>query len=276
MSPDPHDEMPTAARTPLAALPGRPHAVVTGGGSGIGAAVAAALHAAGARLTLMGRTEGRLEAQAERLPGSLAVPVDVTREDEVLAAFAAARAGLGPVAILVNGAGAVESAPFARSGLDLFGRMLDVNVLGAVACAHAALPDMQRAGWGRIVNIASTAGLKGYPYVSAYCTAKHALVGLTRALALELAASGAGVEITVNAVCPGYTRTGLLEDAIGAVAERSGRGRAQVLERFTALNPQRRLVEPDEVADAVVWLCRPESRSLTGQSVAVAGGEVMR
>jgi NAD(P)-dependent dehydrogenase (short-subunit alcohol dehydrogenase family) len=253
----------------MGALAGR-HAVVTGGGTGIGAAIAAALAAEGARLTLMGRRPEPLQATAAALPEARALPCDVTDEEAVAAAFADAAARGGPVTLLVNNAGAAESAPLPRTSLALFRRMLDVNLTGAFLCSRAALPGMIEAGFGRIVNVASTAGLRGYPYVAAYCAAKHGLVGLTRALALELARR----PVTVNAVCPGYTETALVEGALDTIAGKTGRSRDEAKAELVRGNPQGRLVQPEEVAAAVAFLCRPENASITGQALAVAGGEV--
>jgi len=248
------------------------HAVVTGGGRGIGAAIAAELAQAGARLTLMGRGRAQLELQARKLEGQVRVETcDVTDPDDVKRAFEGAVRALGDVAILVNNAGQAESQPFGQTTLALWQRMLEVNLTGAFLCTQAVLPGMLEAGWGRIVNIASTAGLRGYPYVSAYCAAKHGVIGLTRALALELAKKN----ITVNAVCPGYTDTGLLEASLARIAQKTGRSRAEARTLLTQANPQGRLVEPAEVAQAVLWLCLPGSAALTGQAIAVAGGEVM-
>ncbi len=252
-------------------LQGR-HALVTGAGRGIGAAIAQALAQAGARLTLLGRQRAALEAQAAKLPAQTHLETcDITDPAQVERAFQGALAALGPVTILVNNAGQVESQPFGQTPLALWQRMLEVNLTGAFLCTQAALPGMLEVGWGRIVNVASTAGLRGYPYVSAYCAAKHGLVGLTRALALELARKN----ITVNAVCPGYTQTELLEASLAQIAQKTGRSQAEARTLLTQANPQGRLVEPAEVAQAVLWLCLPGSAALTGQAIAIAGGEVM-
>jgi NAD(P)-dependent dehydrogenase (short-subunit alcohol dehydrogenase family) len=149
--------------------------------------------------------------------------------------------------------------------------MLNVNLTGSFVCTQAALPDMVQAQWGRVINVASTAGMTGYAYVVAYCAAKHGVIGMTRALALEVAKKG----ITVNAVCPGYTETDILKESITNVMQKTGRTEAQALAEFTAGNPQGRLVQPDEVANAVLWLCVPGANAVTGQSIAVCGGEVM-
>jgi NAD(P)-dependent dehydrogenase (short-subunit alcohol dehydrogenase family) len=252
------------------ALDGR-HAVVTGGGRGIGAAIATALSAAGARVTLMGRNEAELKAKAETLPVGQAVRCDVTDEVGVAAAFAEATRAFGPVVVLVNTAGAAESAPFVRTSLELLRRMLDVNLIGTFLCSRAALPDMLEAGFGRIVNVASIAGLKGAAYVSAYCAAKHGVVGLTRALALETATKG----ITVNAVCPSYTDTDMVRDAIANIVEKTGRSAAEAEAELVRNNPQGRLIRPEEVAATVLWLCAPGTDAITGQAIAVAGGEVL-
>jgi NAD(P)-dependent dehydrogenase (short-subunit alcohol dehydrogenase family) len=247
------------------------HAVVTGAGQGIGAAIAAELDRLGARLTLMGRRLEPLQRQSRTFRSAIAVAADVTDEPGLSAAFDEARRAFGPVSILVNNAGAVATAPFARTDTGMWRSMLDVNLTGVFYCMRAALPDMQKTDWGRIINIASTAGIKGYPYVAAYCAAKHGVVGLTRALALETAQTG----ITVNAVCPGYTDTELLQDAIRTIMEKTGMDREKAESMLKSTNPQRRFVEPGEVAATVAWLCRPGSESITGQAIAVAGGEVM-
>jgi NAD(P)-dependent dehydrogenase (short-subunit alcohol dehydrogenase family) len=248
------------------------HAAVTGGGSGIGAAVAGALAHLGARLTLLGRNLDRLTARRDDIAARHHVETQC-RALDVTDAEAVARviAGLDRVDILINNAGAAESALIARSDAALMQRMLAVNYLGPFHCIQAVLPAMLAAGSGRIVNIASTAGLTGYPYVAAYCGAKHALVGLTRALAVELARTG----VTINAVCPGFTDTELVTRAAATIAAKTGRSDAASRDELARRNPMGRLVTPDEVAAAVAFLCLPEASAMTGQAIAVAGGEVM-
>ncbi|WP_322404917.1 SDR family NAD(P)-dependent oxidoreductase [Massilia luteola] len=249
------------------ALTGK-HAVVTGASRGIGLAIARALLAQGARVTLMARDAAALEAAAAGLAGGTAwQTLDVTDAAGVAQAFARA----GAVDILVNNAGQAASAPFGRTDDALWQRMLDVNLTGAYHCIQAALPGMVDGGWGRIVNVASTAGLTGYRYVAAYCAAKHGLVGLTRALALEVAQRG----VTVNAVCPGYTETDIVADAVANIVRTTGRSAEQARAGLAAVNPQGRLVQPDDVAHAVAWLCMPGAAAMNGQAIAVAGGEVM-
>lgn len=252
------------------ALAGR-HAVITGGGRGIGAAIAARLAAEGVRLSLLGRHRVTLAARAASLSEARAIVCDVSDEAAVCAAFTEAERAFGPVTILVNNAGAAESAPFLRTSQELLRRMLDVNLIGTFLCCRRALPGMLEAGFGRIVNIASIAGLKGAAYVAAYCAAKHGVVGLTRALALETAARG----ITVNAVCPGYTETDMVRQAIATIVAKTGRSEAEAAAELVRNNPQGRLVRPEEVAAAVLWLCAPGAESVTGQAIALAGGEVM-
>jgi NAD(P)-dependent dehydrogenase (short-subunit alcohol dehydrogenase family) len=252
------------------ALSGR-HAVVTGGGRGIGAAIASALAAAGARLTLMGRTLAPLQEKAAAFPAARAIACDVTDEQAVAAAFAQATEAFGPVAILINNAGGAASAPLARTSLGLFREMLDVNLVSAFLCSRAVLPGMLAEGFGRIVNVASVAGLKGAPYIAAYAAAKHGVIGLTRALAMETASKG----ITVNAVCPSYTDTDMVRRTIANIVEKTGRSDAEAAAALVEKNPQGRLIRPDEVASTVLWLCAPGAEAITGQAIAIAGGEVM-
>ena len=252
------------------------HALVTGATRGIGASIAATLARLGADVTLVGRERALLDENAGEIAGAYGVKAhvdtaDVADEGAVAAAFRSAAAAIGPVSVLVNNAGSGKSAPFLKMDRDLWDRMIGVNLTGVFVCTQAALPAMMDARYGRIVNIASTAGLKGYGYVSAYCAAKHGVVGLTRSLALELATKG----ITVNAVCPGYTETDLVRDTIANIMEKTGRSEEDARKELSATNPQGRLVQPWEVAEAVAWLALPGSASITGQSIPVAGGEVM-
>jgi len=252
------------------------HAVVTGGGSGIGAAIAQALIADGARVTLMGRRLEKLKAQRDRLDvdGGPSVELqvcDVGDEASVRQAFAAAVAAAGPVDLLVNNAGQVETAPMVKTSLETWQRLLNVNLTGTFLCSREVLPAMTERRFGRIVNVASTAALKGYAYVAAYCAAKHGVLGLTRALALETARKG----VTVNAVCPGYTETDIVAGAIDTIVAKTGRSPEEARAELAAVNPQGRLIDPAEVAASVAWLARRDSGSITGQAIAVAGGEVM-
>jgi 3-hydroxybutyrate dehydrogenase len=246
------------------------HAVVTGGGRGIGAAIAEALSAQGMRLTLMGRDMERLRQKADSL-NAQAIPIDVTQPESVDSAFRDAVEKQGTISILVNNAGSAESASFARTDLALWQRMLDVNLTGAFLCSKQVVPEMMRQQFGRIINIASTAAQKGYPYVTAYCAAKHGVLGLTRALAFELAKTG----VTVNAVCPGYTNTDLVTSAVENITQKTSLTAEQALTQLVNSNPQARLIQPEEVANTVVWLCSPASAAITGQAISVSGGEIM-
>ncbi|MGH9699506.1 MAG: SDR family NAD(P)-dependent oxidoreductase [Candidatus Acidiferrales bacterium] len=254
-------------------LAGR-HALVTGGAQGIGAAITGALLLHGARVTIVGRNRESLAKALHTLgdSGSLeSAAADVSDSRAVAEAFTAAQRRFGAVHILINCAGQAQSAPILKTDEELWRRMMAVNLDGTFHCTRAALPGMLEAGWGRIVNIASTAGLTGYAYVSAYCASKHAVIGLTRAVALETATKG----VTVNAVCPGYTQTDMFEESVARIVAKTGRAPEAVREQLAASNPQKKLIQPQDVANAVAWLCLPGSESITGQAIAVAGGEVM-
>lgn len=252
------------------------HAFVTGAGSGIGREIALSLAARGHRVTLAGRRTAPLKEVRERITRArgdarIADDCDVTRAERVDAALAAAIEAFGDVAVLINCAGVAPSAPFDTIDADFWQSVLDVNLTGAFNVTRTALPSLRRAGRGRIVNIASTAGLVGYAYVAAYCAAKHGLIGLTRALALELART----DITVNAVCPGFTDTPLLDGAVTTISSKTGRTSDEARSTLAKSNPQGRLVASSEVADAVLWLSSLGAGSVTGQAIVVAGGEVM-
>jgi 3-hydroxybutyrate dehydrogenase len=246
------------------------HALVTGGGRGIGRAIARALTAAGAAVTITGRTESHLIETVGAGEAEGYAILDVTEETAVLHAFRKAAAGHGPIDILVANAGAAESAPFLKADSAMFRRMLDVNLMGVAHACRAALPDMITRGRGRIVTIASAAGIKGYAYVSAYVAAKHAVVGLTRALALETAASG----VTVNAICPGYVETEMVAGGLAAIAAKTGKGHDEALAAMLRDNPQKRLIRPEEVAAACVWLASDEAAAVNGAVIPITGGEI--
>jgi NAD(P)-dependent dehydrogenase (short-subunit alcohol dehydrogenase family) len=252
-------------------LDGGHHALITGGGTGIGAAIAARLCETGARITVVGRRPEPLQEVADGLDGAQAVPFDVTDEAAVEEGLTTATERFGPVDVLINNAGAADSSPFARTTSDAWRAMLEVNLTGAFLVSRAVLPGMVERGWGRIVSIASTAGLKGYAYVAAYCAAKHGVIGMTRSLALEVAPKG----VTVNAVCPGYTETELLGESVANIVDKTGASEDEARAQLLESNPQGRFVSPVEVAEAAAWLVNSNAGAITGQAIVVAGGEVM-
>ncbi len=250
-------------------LQGR-HAIVTGGGRGIGRTIAKTLAGAGAKVTIIGRDRATLDRVVSEGDAHAASVADVTDPVATQSAVQAAVSWHGPVDLMIANAGSAVSAPFLKSTPDMFRQMLDVNLLGVTNVTHAVLGSMIERRFGRIVAVASTAGLKGYPYVSAYCAAKHAAIGFVRALALETATTG----VTVNAVCPGFTDTDLVAESLDTIVAKTGRTREQALSELVKHNPQQRLISPAEIADAVLWLCGEGARSVTGQAIAVAGGEI--
>ena len=249
------------------------HVLVTGGGTGIGAAIARALGEAGAAVTVAGRRKAPLDDVAVSLPKGKAVVADVTREVDCAAMVEAARAAYGPLDIIIANAGLAESTPAAKIDLAHWQRAIGVNLTGAFLTVKAALADVTRSkadGARRIVFVASTAGLKGYPYVAAYCAAKHGVVGLMHALSVEFGGKG----VTVNAVCPGYTETPLLDAAVDNISTKTGRPAADARAGLAKDNAHGRLITPEEVAQTVLWLCSPAAASVNGQAIVIAGGQL--
>ena len=252
----------------MTALAGK-HALVTGGGSGIGAAIAGAFAEAGANVTIIGRRREPLDAVAAGAPRIAGIVADVTDEAALASAFRQAAEARGPVSIVVANAGMAASAPFARTSLEDFQRIVLANLTGTFLTLREGLKAMHGSGWGRLVAVASVAGLKGYPYVAPYSAAKHGVVGLVRALAMEVAGSG----ITVNAVCPGYTESPMLEEAVSTIVAKTNRSEDEARKTLLRQNPLNRFIKPEEVAAAALWLCGPQSDAVTGQAISISGGE---
>ncbi|MCH7980822.1 MAG: SDR family oxidoreductase [Proteobacteria bacterium] len=249
----------------MQSLEGR-HALVTGGATGIGLAITKSLRSAGARVTIASRNIERVKAVAAELDGVTGVQLDVTDAADISAVFEQAV----PVDILVNNAGIAHAAAFEKTSLEQWSNIMAVNLTGVFLCTQAVLASMRERNEGRIINIASTAGLKGAPYISAYAASKHGLIGMTQSLALEFATTG----ITANCVCPGFTDTQMVDDAVTNITTTTGRSGDEALAKLVQYNPQKRLITPEEVADTVLWLCQDSSRSITGQSIVIGGGEI--
>jgi NAD(P)-dependent dehydrogenase (short-subunit alcohol dehydrogenase family) len=260
--------------TPFAPFAGR-HALVTGGGRGIGRAVALELARAGADLALSSRTLGEVEEVALEARGlgvrALAIAADVSRPDQVRELFRAARAELGAIDILVNGAGVAPSALLVRTSEEEWRAALETNLSGSFYCMREALPEMQERGFGRVVNLASIAGKTGYPYISAYAASKHGVLGLTKCAALEVASRG----VTVNAVCPGYVDTPMTDVSVARIVEKTGQPAVDVRRRLEELSPQKRLMSVAEVSALVLFLCGDAARGITGQALSLDGGTVV-
>ncbi len=246
------------------------HVFITGGGTGIGLATARALAPTGARFTLVGRDGARVEAAAEEFENAQGVSCDVANEASVAAAFTAARDRYGPIDILINNAGITPSAPLDRMDLSMWNQTLAINLTGAFLCSRAALADMYANKWGRIVNVASIAGLQGGPYISAYCASKHGMIGMTRALAHEAAKRG----VTVNAICPGYVDTDIITKAAENISSKTKLSEAEAKASLYAGNPQGRLISADEVASAIAWLCSDGAAATNGAAIPMSGGEI--
>ena len=252
------------------------HALITGGSRGIGAAISNALAALGADISLLARDTKTLKNQSDHIKSAFGVNVfiastDITNEKEIENSFRESGNINGTIDILINNAGIGKSMPFHKMDLDFWKKTLDLNLTGTFLCTQQVYKNMRKQGYGRIINISSTVGLRGYPYIAAYTASKHAVIGLTRTLALEAVKKG----ITVNAICPGYTETDLVSEAIDNIAKTSGRDKENVKKEIENMSPMARFVTPEEVAESAAWLCLPSSASITGQAIVVAGGSVM-
>ncbi len=242
-------------------------ALVTGGGRGIGAAIARKLAGAGARVVVCGRNQADLDAIAKEITG-VAIKLDLmdrAATDEVLAS-------VGHVDVLVNNAGAAESASLEKTSDALWDRIMELDATAPFRVARALVPGMVKSGWGRVINIASNAGVSGYGYTAAYCAAKHAMVGFTRALAIDLARTG----VTINALCPGWVETQMVEEAVTRIASKTGRSVDEARTSLASMSPQKRMIEPAEVAHAALMLCDHAARGIHGQTIVIDGGAVLK
>lgn len=245
-------------------------ALVTGGGRGIGRAIAERLAKEGARVIVSGRTRSELDQVASAI-GGIAIPMDVADRNSIAEALSLMREKGLCVDVLVNNAGASESAPFEKTSDEIWDFMLAVNATSAFILCRALIPGMIERGFGRVINVASNAGLTGYAYTSAYCASKHAMVGMTRAIALEIARS----QVTINCVCPGWVKTKMAEDAVSRIALKTGRSEIEAERTLSGMSPQKRMIEPEEVAHAVAMLCSPSAKGIHGQAIAVDGGQTL-
>ena len=252
------------------------HALITGGSRGIGASISNALAALGADITIISRDIDKLKLQARHLEKEFKSSVfytgaDITDEIQIKDSFAKSVDSLGPINILINNAGIGKSMPFHKMNLEFWNKTISLNLTSTFLCTQQVYETMRKDLYGRIVNISSTVGLRGYPYITAYAASKHAVMGFTKSLALECVKKG----ITVNAICPGYTETDLVTDAIDNIVQASGKDVDEVKTEIENMSPMGRLIQPEEVAESTAWLCLPSSSSITGQAIVVAGGAVL-
>ncbi|MBL4907928.1 MAG: SDR family oxidoreductase [Sneathiella sp.] len=245
-------------------------ALVTSGGSGVGEVIALALATEGAHVTITGRTQASLERVADKHENIHLAIADVTDPDAMKQIVAEASRKRRPISIAIANAGIADSKPFGKMNLQDWNSAISTNLTGVFNTYQAILPHIERCGWGRLIAIASTAGLKGYGYVSAYAAAKHGVIGLTKSLALELAHQN----ITVNAVCPGFTETPMLERSFENIMAKTGMSHGEARDALARTNPQNRFIQPEEIAQSVLWLCGPNSGSITGQAISISGGEI--